>query len=144
MTVVARRRLAWRGARRSLSFVIGLALLATAASGRPARAPGDARVGAERAGVTAVAAARPARSAAATPGAARGAVKPGPARSSSVARAAGPGPAGAASAPLAVGLPAGTALAPAERAAARPVPAGTPAGRSGPAARGPRAPPRAA
>ncbi|MEN3309175.1 MAG: hypothetical protein V7603_5377 [Micromonosporaceae bacterium] len=32
VTVVARRRLAWRGARRSLSFMIGLALLAIAAS----------------------------------------------------------------------------------------------------------------
>jgi predicted lipid-binding transport protein (Tim44 family) len=33
MTVMARPRLAWRGARRSLSFMIGLALLAVAASG---------------------------------------------------------------------------------------------------------------
>jgi hypothetical protein len=32
MTVVARRRLAWRGARRTLSFMLGLALLAVAAS----------------------------------------------------------------------------------------------------------------
>ncbi len=33
MTVVARPRLAWRGARRSLQFVLGLALLAMAATG---------------------------------------------------------------------------------------------------------------
>jgi hypothetical protein len=35
VTVVARRRLAWRGTRRSLQFMIGLALLAIAATGTP-------------------------------------------------------------------------------------------------------------
>jgi hypothetical protein len=46
MTVVARRRLAWRGARRSLSFMIGLALLAFAANhgGVTAPAPRDTTV----------------------------------------------------------------------------------------------------
>ena len=68
MTVVARRRLSWRGARRSLRFVLGLALFAIAAIGPNPPAQQSGHTGTDRTAVATAAEATPTRPAGATAG----------------------------------------------------------------------------